>query len=89
MPRSLPSRLWLRPLATLSLPPNWSPGDPPTVPPEAGRADQAAEQLYQLHHPAEEAAPGAGPCPEEVRTCPPYCPCPLPDTPDLGLGAAV
>uniref|UniRef100_A0A8D1P4H5 Transmembrane protein 120A n=1 Tax=Sus scrofa TaxID=9823 RepID=A0A8D1P4H5_PIG len=65
------------------------PGDPPTVPPEAGRADQAAEQLYQLHHPAEEAAPGAGPCPEEVRTCPPYCPCPLPDTPDLGLGAAV
>ena len=46
-PHPRPSRLWLRgSLASLSLLPPWSPGDPPAVPPEAGGADQAAEQLY-------------------------------------------
>ena len=97
MPHLLPSRLWLgSPLASLSLTPTWFSGDPPAVPPEAGGADQAAEQLYQLHHSAEEAAPGAGPCPEEVRTCPrilphalPYLIIPPPIPCGLGLGVGV
>lgn len=92
MPHLLPSRLWLgSPLASLSLTPTWFSGDPPAVPPEAGGADQAAEQLYQLHHSAEAAAAGAGPCPEEVRACPhvpharPYLIVPAPIPCGLGL----
>lgn len=88
VPQSLPSRLWLNgPPARLTLLSSWSSGDPQAVPSEAGRADQTAEQLYQLHHSAEEEAPGAGPHSKEVRT-PPH-----PEGPSwplsLGLGVGV
>lgn len=66
--------------------PSCSPGDPPAVPPEARGADQAAEQLYELYHSAEEAAPRAGSHPEEVRTPSPPAVSPRPPCIPLVLG---
>lgn len=90
VPQPLPSRLWLNgPPTSLTLLSSWSSGDPPAVPAEAGRADQTAEQLYQLHQSAEEEAPGAGPRPKEVRTPPPPGPSMAPQSWCLGLGVGV